>query len=64
MGPPLPIQRPGNTVETGIELVARIVAANDIIHNTSGILVRMRQNLVRRCNACIEVDGRQFEQLL
>ena len=27
IGPPLPIQRPGNTVETGIELVARIVAA-------------------------------------
>ena len=24
----------------------------------------MRQNLVRRCHACIEVGGRQFEQLL
>ena len=37
IGPPLPIQRRGNTVETGIELVARIIAAYDIIQNTSGI---------------------------
>ena len=64
IGPPLPIQRPGNTVETGIELVARIVAAYDIIQNTSGIFVRVQQNLVGRCHACIEVGGRQFEQLL
>ena len=64
IGPPLPIQRPGNTVETGIKLVARIVAAYDIIQNTSRIFVRVRQNLVRRCHVCIEVGGRQFEQLL
>ena len=51
-------------VQTDIELVARIVAANDIIKNTSGIFVRVRQNLVRRCHVCIEVGGRQFEQLL
>ena len=31
IGSPLPIQRPGNTVETGIKLVARIVAPYDII---------------------------------
>ena len=42
IGPPLPIQRPGNTVETGIELVASIVAAYDVIEHTSGIFVRMR----------------------
>ena len=51
-------------VETNMELVARIVAAYDVIQNTPGILVRVRQNLVRRCYACIEVGGRQFEQLL
>ena len=34
-------------VETDIELVARIVAAYDTIQNTSGIIVRVRQNLVR-----------------
>ena len=51
-------------VEMGIELVARIVADYDIIQNTSGIFVRVRQNLLRRCNFCIEVGGRQFEQLL
>ena len=66
IGPPLPIQRPGNKVEKGIELVATIglVAAYDIIQNTSGIFVRVRQNLVRRCHFCIEVGSRQFEQLL
>ena len=52
------------TVETDIELVFRIVVAYDIIQNTSGIFVRVRQNLVRRCHVCIEVGGRQFEQLL
>ena len=51
-------------VETDMELVARIVAAFDIIQNTSQIFVRMRQNLVRRCHVCIEVGVRQFEQLL
>ena len=60
MGPTLPIQRLGNTVETGIELVAGIVAAYDIIQNTSVILVKVRQNLVRRCHVCIEVGGRHF----
>ena len=53
-------------VETDKELVTRIVAAYDIrpIQNTSGIFVRVRQNLVRRCHFCIEVGGRQFELLL
>ena len=51
-------------VETDMELVARIVAAYDFIRNTPGILVRMLQNLVRRCHFCIEVGGRQFEQQL
>ena len=65
IGPPLPIQRPENTVEMGIELVARIVAAYDIIQNTSGIFVRVWQNLlISQFHACIEVGGRQFEQLL
>ena len=64
IGPPRAIQRPGNTVETVMDLVPRTVAAYDIIQNTSGIYVRVRQNLVRRCHVCIEVGGRQFEQLL
>ena len=51
-------------VETDMELVARIVAAYDIIRNTLGIFVRVRQNHVCRCHACIEVGARQFEQLL
>ena len=51
-------------METDIELVARIEAACDVIQNTPGIFVRVRQILVRRCHACIEVGNRQFEQLL
>ena len=51
-------------VETDMELVAKIVAAYDIIHNTAGIFVRVRQNIVRRCHFYIDVGGRQFEQLL
>ena len=50
-------------IETGMELVARIVAACDI-KNIIGIFVRVRQNLVRRRYACIEVGDRQFEKLL
>ena len=50
-------------VETDMELVTRIVAANDIIQNTSGIFVKVQQNLVRR-SFWIEVGGCQFEQLL
>ena len=45
-------------VETDMELVTRIiVAAYGIIQNISGIFVRVR-------HFCIEVGGRQFEQLL
>ena len=51
-------------IEMDMELVTRIAAAYDDIQNTSGIFVRVRQNLVRRCHVCIEVGGRQFEQLL
>ena len=47
-----------------MEFVVRNVAACDIIQNIPGIFVRVRQNLVRRCHACIEVGGRQFGQLL
>ena len=51
-------------VETDMELVARIVAAYNVIQNTAGIFVRVRQNIVRRRHTCIEVGDRQFEQLL
>ena len=53
-------------VETDMELVVTIVADCDIrpVQNIPGIFVRMLQNLVRRCSACIEVGGCQFEQLL
>ena len=54
------------SVETDMEIVARIVGltACNFIQNTTEIFVKVRQNLVRRYHACIEVGGRQFEQLL
>ena len=51
-------------VEMDMELVTSIVAIYDVIQNTSGIFVRVWLNLLRRCHVCIEVGGRQFEQLL
>ena len=51
-------------VETDMELVTRIVVSYDIIQNTSGIFVKVRRNLGRRCHFSIQVSGRQFEQLL
>ena len=50
-------------VEKDMELVTRIVPAYDIIQNTSGIFVRVRQNLVRRFHFCIEVAGLEGEAL-
>ena len=44
--------------------VGNLGSAKPVIQNTPGISVRVRQNLARRCHACIEVIGRQFEQLL
>nr|CAD7259290.1 unnamed protein product [Timema shepardi] len=51
-------------VDTGLELVARIVVTCDMIRNTHGLFERVRQNLVCRCHACIGVGGRHFDQLL
>jgi hypothetical protein len=51
-------------VDTPEELLARILAASDVVRETPGILERTRQNFVRRCNACIECEGRHFEHLL
>jgi len=51
-------------VETVEELTAKIFEACELVQNTPGIFERVRQNMVRRCNACIEVEGRHFEHLL
>ena len=51
-------------VQTEMELISRIVAACDVIQNTPGLFISVRQNLVRRWHSCIEIGGRLFEQLL
>ena len=44
--------------------VGNLESVKAVTQNTPGIFIRMRQKLVRRCHACIEVGGRQIEQLL
>ena len=52
-------------VETDMELVTRIVAANDIIQNSSGIFLSgCGRILYADFMLAFEVDGRKFEQLL
>ena len=51
-------------VETAEDLTARVLAACRQVQLTLGIFERVRQNVIRRCNACIENGGRHFEQLL
>jgi len=51
-------------VETVEQLQQRIFDSCRTIQNTAGIFERVRQSMVRRCNACIEAGGCQFEHLL
>ncbi|KDR09623.1 hypothetical protein L798_00416, partial [Zootermopsis nevadensis] len=46
------------------QLLAKILAASDVVRETPGIFERVRQSFVGRCNACIECGGRHFENLL
>lgn len=51
-------------IETEMELVGRIaVAAGDIAEDRR-MLSRWQGSLQRRCDFCIQVGGRHFEQLL
>lgn len=51
-------------VETVEQLQQRIFDSCRVIQNTPGIFERVRQNMVRRCNACIDAGGRNFEHFL
>jgi len=51
-------------VESPEDLVARILAVAQEIKNSPDMLRRVRESMLRRCNACIERDGRSFEQIL
>ncbi|KAJ4432994.1 hypothetical protein ANN_15251 [Periplaneta americana] len=52
------------SVETEEELLARIVAACNIVRMTPGLLDRVRKNFVRRCHVFITAGGCHCEQLL
>lgn len=46
------------------DLIARITVAADTTKDIPGIFEHIRQSMLRRCQACITVSGRNFEQLL
>ena len=50
------------TVETEADLAARITVAAGKIADMSGIFERTGQSMVGRCTACIQINGRVFEQ--
>lgn len=51
-------------VPSAEELIGRIVDACERIRETPGIFERVRQSLRRRLRACIDAEGRHFEQFL
>ena len=58
------LHRPQNPYLKLFSGASPMESVKTVIQDTPGIFVRVRQNLVRRCHVCIEVGGRQFEQLL
>jgi len=51
-------------VDSGEDLIARIIEAASTITQQPGIFERTHQSLLRRRRLCIEVGGRTFEHLL
>jgi hypothetical protein len=51
-------------VDTEEDLVARIADACGRVQEMPAIFEHIRDSMVRRCEACIRVNGRNFEQLL
>lgn len=51
-------------VESEMDLVARLVCAAATIKETPGVFDRVRQSMLRRCQACLVSDGANFEHLL
>lgn len=50
-------------VDSEEDLVARIVAAADVIREKPRVFARIRQSLLDRCRACIEAEGGHFEHI-
>lgn len=46
------------------DLLARIQDGCDQIRNMPGVLGRVRNSMIRRCNVCIQVGGSHIEHLL
>ena len=54
-------ETPVNSCE---DLIARIVAAAGKIRETPDVFANVRRSMIRRCETCIQVGGRSFEQFL
>ena len=46
------------------DLVARVVEAAARVRDRPGLFERVHQSMIRRCEACIVADGKNFEHLL
>ena len=51
-------------VDNAEELVSRIAVDAGEIRDTPGLFQNIQNSMRRRCEACIEVGGRNFEQFL
>ncbi|KAJ8891518.1 hypothetical protein PR048_004046 [Dryococelus australis] len=51
-------------VETGEELLTRVMVAAQQIDGTPCVMERVYPNIIRRCNVCNDVGGRHIEPLL
>jgi len=46
------------------DLIARIVDVSHRVRETPKVFERVRQSMLRRCQFCLDVGGRNFEHLL
>ncbi|GFW90958.1 uncharacterized protein TNCV_1758321 [Trichonephila clavipes] len=51
-------------VATPEDLVGRIVEAAGFVRDTPGIFEKVRCSMQRRCQACLDASGKNFEHLL
>ena len=54
----------GTPIDSEMDLDARIVATSGTVREMPGIFENVRQSMQRCCEACVRVNGRNFEHLL
>ncbi|GFV90538.1 uncharacterized protein TNCV_2222541 [Trichonephila clavipes] len=51
-------------VATPEDLVGRVIEAAGCVRDTPGIIEKVRCSMQRRCQACLDASGKNFEHLL